>query len=181
MLPVPSEAFLAERHRLGHDRKDEIWEGVLHMPPPPSGPHARRATDLVVAMTAIARRRGLVAYGDGVGLYAPDVQPISYRCPDLALARPAHESERGLEGAVLVVEILSPGDESRAKLGFYGRVGVEEVWLLDPRTRALEILTFVAGRPTPVPPDRSPCLDLALAIVDGPRLRLADGDDVAEI
>lgn len=34
MLEVP-EGLLAERARLGHDRFDEMWEGVLHMVPPP--------------------------------------------------------------------------------------------------------------------------------------------------
>jgi hypothetical protein len=37
-----------------------------------------------------------------------------------------------------VVEVLSPGDESRAKLAFYHRVGVEEVLLVDPDGRTVE-------------------------------------------
>jgi Uma2 family endonuclease len=179
--PLPAEALLAERRRLGLDRADELWEGVLHMVPPPSGPHARRATELLLALAPIARRRGLIAYGDGVGLYAPEPRPISYRCPDVALARPDQESERGLEGAVLVVEVLSPDDDSRAKLPFYGRIGVEEVWLIDPRTRALELFTFAGGAPTPAPADHSPRLGIGLALVAGPRLRLVDGDAVHEV
>ena len=64
----------------------------------------------------------------------------SYRVPDLGFARPEHVSERGIEGrAVLVVEILSPGDESYAKLPFYRRVGVEEVLFVDQTTRAFEV------------------------------------------
>jgi len=35
MLEAPEE-LLAERRRKGHDRFDEVWEGVLHMLPPPS-------------------------------------------------------------------------------------------------------------------------------------------------
>jgi hypothetical protein len=36
MLDVPG-SLLDERRRLGLDVVDEVWEGVLHMVPPPSG------------------------------------------------------------------------------------------------------------------------------------------------
>jgi Uma2 family endonuclease len=42
--------------------------------------------------------------------------------------------------AAFVVVILSPEDESRAKLPFYFRVGVEEVLLVDPDERTIEWL-----------------------------------------
>ena len=38
MLEV-HEALIAERRRLGHDRFDEMWEGVLHMVPSPGFGH----------------------------------------------------------------------------------------------------------------------------------------------
>jgi hypothetical protein len=38
MLDVPA-ALLAERQRLGLDLFDEMWEGELHMVPPPSAEH----------------------------------------------------------------------------------------------------------------------------------------------
>lgn len=42
-IGVP-DRFLEERHRLGHDKQDELWEGVLHMvPPPPKDGSPRRA------------------------------------------------------------------------------------------------------------------------------------------
>ena len=64
----------------------------------------------------------------------------SYRVPDLGMARPKDVSERGIEGrAVLVIEVLSPRDDSYAKLPFYRRVGVEELLFVDARTRAFEV------------------------------------------
>ena len=64
----------------------------------------------------------------------------SYRVPDLGYARPEHVSERGIEGrAALVVEVLSPRDESYEKLPFYRRVGVEEVLFVDQATKAFEV------------------------------------------
>ncbi|MGI9120683.1 MAG: hypothetical protein ACR2G7_11290 [Acidimicrobiales bacterium] len=38
LLEAP-QSLLEERRRLGLDIFDEMWEGVLHMVPPPGGPH----------------------------------------------------------------------------------------------------------------------------------------------
>ena len=39
-LPI-SQAVLNERRRMGHDRRDEMWKGTLHMVPPPHEAHQR--------------------------------------------------------------------------------------------------------------------------------------------
>jgi hypothetical protein len=46
--PLPPEltALLERRERLGLDRKDEVWEGVLHVVPSPSGRHGDLAAQL---------------------------------------------------------------------------------------------------------------------------------------
>ena len=41
--PTELEQLLERRHRLDQDRRDEVWEGVLHMIPPPSHEHERIA------------------------------------------------------------------------------------------------------------------------------------------
>ncbi|MEO8843780.1 MAG: Uma2 family endonuclease, partial [Kofleriaceae bacterium] len=140
-LEVP-ESFLEERRRLGHDKKDELWDGVLHMVPPPSSRHQRVSIDLLVALADIARRLGLEFWSDSTGLFGPGE---NWRIPDVTFARPDQASERGLESAELVVETLSPNDESRKKLPFYARIGVREVWLVDPATRVVEIFALQAG------------------------------------
>src|SRR5262249_13356501 len=109
-LSVPEE-FLAERRRLGHDKLDEVWDGVLHMTPTPLSKHARRCTDLVVALHPITHRRGLLVWSDGTGLYGPQGSKDNYRVPDLSVSRPDQVSRRGLESAELVVEMLSEHDE----------------------------------------------------------------------
>jgi Uma2 family endonuclease len=183
-IDVP-EAFLEERRRLGHDRKDELWEGVLHMVPPASFIHGHRAVDIYNALRPIAAKRGLVAHPDGLGVFAPETDPASWRIPDASLTRPDQISVRGLEGAVLAIEVLSPNDESYAKLPFYARVGVREVWIVEPNTCEPEIFTVAEGRFVIVPPasgvHRSPLLGITLEVVDGPRLRLRDGDATVEI
>lgn len=180
-IDIPEE-FLEERRRLGHDKKDECWDGVIHMVPPPSTIHDRFTLDLFSPLDAIAKRRGWRAWTAGV--YEP-TKERSWRVPDLSLAGSERVSRRGLEGAELVVEVLSPHDKSREKFDFYARVGVREVWLIEPKTRETEIyalreggyqpITFGAGVAT------SEVLGITLEIVDGPLLRLRDGDAISDV
>jgi len=140
MRGLVPEGVLEERRRLGLDRKDEMWDGVLHMVPPASSVQGLFGNDLSGTLRRPAKDRGLWHMNEP-GIFDPDVPGMSsYRVPDLGYARPEDVSDRGIEGrAVLVVEVLSPGDESQAKLRFYRQVGVEELLFVDPRTRAFEV------------------------------------------
>lgn len=174
----PDERYLEERRRHGQDKKDEVWDGVLHMIPPASYVHGNLIGQLLIALDPIAKRRGLIANVDGVGVFEHE---LNYRIPDITLARSDQISKRGLEGAELVVEMLSPHDEARAKFPFYAKVGVREIWLIQPETRVIEIFTLRGTAYAPVPPTSSPLLGIAISVVDGPRLRLRDGDEVYEV
>ncbi len=182
-LEVPEE-FLEERRRLGHDRKDELWEGVLHMVPPGSFVHGSVSDDLVAALTPMARRRGLLVRSGQIGVFDPNAGQ-SYRIPDVSVARPDQRSERGLEGAELVVEVTSPNDESREKFPFYARVGVREIWLVDPVTRETEVHGLRDQHYEPVAFEAgiaiSPVLGITLAILAGPILRLRDDDVISDV
>ena len=175
-----TEAFLEERRRRGQDKKDELWDGVLHMVPPPASRHGSVTVALHHAVHAIARCRGLRAFGEATGVFAPRADGADYRIPDAIIARPEQVSVRGVEGAVLVVEVLSPRDESRAKLPFYAARQIPEVWLLDPMSYAFELLTLTDGAYTPVAATAtgwtSPKLDIALVRPQGPGLVIVDGD-----
>jgi Uma2 family endonuclease len=61
--------------------------------------------------------------------------------------------------AVVVVEVVSPEDESRAKLPFYHRIGVEEAILADPERRTIDVL--VRGPRQSVPAEASVTLGIA--------------------
>ena len=126
----PDPSYLAERARLGLDKKDEVWDGVLHMVSPPASRHEDVVTRLLIVLYPICDARQLVVSMGG--LYARDE---NYRCPDVIVGRSAQRSERGFEGAELVIEVLSPNDESRDKFPFFAKVGVREVWLIEPKTR----------------------------------------------
>jgi Uma2 family endonuclease len=174
-LEVPSK-FLEERRRLGHDRKDELWDGVLHMVPPGSFAHAFVIKELVFALEVVARYRGMRAYPSELGIYDGD---DNYRIPDITIVRREHCTERGLNGADLVVEVLSPNDESREKQPFYAERGIRESWIIDPISRAHEIYELRRGKYNRVRSrfgvTRSPTFGIELSIIDGPLLQLVDG------
>lgn len=173
LLDVPDD-LLAERRRLGIDRWDEMWEGVLHLVPPPSGWHQEFGTELVVTLTPVAKARGLrLSYE--TGLFHSD---RSYRTPDLVVSLPVQRTARGVEGgAELVVELLSPGDETYEKLPFYAAFPVREVLVVNPDTRAVELFVLRGGSYHAVVADetgrvRSAVLGVTFATRDGPRLEV---------
>lgn len=180
--------LLDERRRTGCDRLDEVWAGVPHLVPPPSVSHQDFEYELEQALRSIAARRGLRTYHN-IALAVPGTGWTDYRVPDLSIAHPTQLSERALEGrAELVVEILSPRDESRDKLPFYAGRGVREVWLVDPVMREVEVFAL-RGRDYEVVPMidgaiRAPVLEIELCVVGGgagPRLRLIDGAFVTDV
>jgi Uma2 family endonuclease len=149
LLEVP-QAMLDERRRLGHDKHDEMWEGVLHMVPPAGGPHQKRGTYLVAALHVLAKRAGLEALYES-GLFEPG-RNDNYRVPDNVVFRPSSFSERGVEGrAELVVEFRSPNDESYEKLPFYASMEVQEVLILDKSH--IDLRHLVDGAYVPTEPD----------------------------
>jgi Uma2 family endonuclease len=150
VMPVALPDVLAQRKRTGADQWDEMWEGVLHMPPPPNLDHQ----DFEWSLETYLRLRW--APGRGAKVYhqaavAPiDAWPKSYRVPDLVLLLPqrfAIDRREYLEGAPdVVVEIHSPGDEAYDKLPFYAKLGVPEVWVVHRDTKTPEIHVLRRGR-----------------------------------
>jgi hypothetical protein len=81
---VPAD-ILAWRKRTGADRWDEMWEGVLHMPPMPNREHQ----ELEWAMETYprlrwARPRKAKVYHN-INIASPGGWPNDYRIPDLVL------------------------------------------------------------------------------------------------
>ncbi len=135
--PLPSriEAFLEERRKTGADRFDEVWEGVLHVAPAPTGAHGDVLLQVMEKLGPLARSAGLVPCAGGFNLGNVD----DYRIPDGGIRRGGSDATF-FDSAVLVVEVVSPGDETYAKLPFYAKHAVEEVVIVDPRTRSVSWL-----------------------------------------
>ena len=127
------------------------------MVPAPSGEHAYVAQQLAVILDRPCRDAGLVPAMGGFNLGESE---HDYRVPDGGV----HSAiPRGvwLPSAKLVVEIVSPGDESREKLPFYARHRVNEVLILDPREHTVDWFALGDGDYRPI--DRSELIDLASA------------------
>lgn len=144
-----SEDFLQRRHDRGSDIWDEMWEGVLHMPPAPNIEHQ----DFEYQLEAWLRMRWAAVRGrrvyHGVNLAPVGSWPDNYRIPDLVLLGEdcaAKNCRECLEGPpTAVIEIRSPGDETLDKLLFYANLGVPEVWVIDRDSRAVEIYALRAA------------------------------------
>lgn len=170
MLEAP-QAFLDERHAKGLDKSDEMWDGELHVVPPPSTEHQALGAELFLVLGPIAKARGLRPWYDPTGLFRPGVDD-DWRVPDQQFARPELASARGIEGAAsLVVEILSPNDETYRKLDWYASVGVGEALVIHPHTKRVELFANRDGRMEPVAPVVIECLGVRAETVDG-KLRL---------
>jgi Uma2 family endonuclease len=172
MRAVVPEVLLAERRAKGLDKRDELWDGVLHMVPPAGDAHQDVAGELFLVLGPLAKRRGLIARFE-TGLYkASD----DYRVPDQLIRTPGQGSARGAEGAELVVEILSPHDETWQKVPWYVELGVLEVLVIDPHDRTVTLLR--AG--VPVEPAHSEVLGVSLETLGG-ELRLTWEDGSATV
>jgi Uma2 family endonuclease len=147
------DPLLERRRRSGLDRLDEVWEGVLHMVPAPTHEHGDLESQLHTILRPLARRAGLTMVGQsnlGEGEH-------DFRVPDSALHRPG-TSGAWHPTAPLVVEIVSPNDESWEKLPFYAAHEVGEVLIVDPRKRTVSWLGLEHGEYQPI--ERSGLVDL---------------------
>ncbi len=190
MASVPPD-ILAWRKRTGADRFDEMWEGVLHMVAMPNRDHQ----DLEWAIETWLRKHW-VHGGHGrahhnVNVAAPGGWPDDYRIPDLILLCPdryAIDRNEYFDGApTVVVEIVSPGDESYEKHDFYARLAVPEVWMIDRDTKLPEIWVLGEKAYVRTQPDADGWLASGVTNVqlfgngDGClHMRIAGADDTAE-
>jgi len=154
--PPEIEQLLAERARLGLDRRDEIWDGVLHMAPAALRRHADLQAQVIAILHGPARASGLRAAGEFNLGHKGD-----YRIPDAALLEPGPD-QLYVPSAALVAEILSPDDETPEKIPFYAAHHVDELLIVDPVEHAVHWLALVEhGEYRPV--KRSGLIDLGAA------------------
>src|SRR5215470_7620398 len=130
ILPTIPPGLLEWRKQTGADKWDEMWEGVLHMPPMPNRAHQ----DLEFAIEAYLRLHWAPGCGGrvyhGINVASVGGWPKDYRIPDIVLLTPPRfgiDRNEYFEGAPdVVVEIRSPNDEAYEKLEFYAALEVPE-------------------------------------------------------
>lgn len=144
--------WVEERKNSDAAQWDEMWNGVLHMPPMPNRMHQDFEPDL----TAYLKRRWAKPRGNRVhhqvNLTSPDRDEHwthNYRIPDLVLLTPDRfhiDKSEYISGAPLVVvEIYSPGDEMYEKFDFCAGIGVREMWVFDRDTKEPEVYELFDG------------------------------------
>jgi hypothetical protein len=183
VVDVP-QWLLDERRAWGGGKRDEVWEGVLHMVPLALSEHSRIESELFVVVYGVAKERGLLAMFD-VGIFRHEKD---YRVPDFVVARHEHGARRALFTAELVVEVRSAHDETDLKIPWYAARGVREIVAISQKSRAVELYVGRDGKAIPVPADDNggvwlDTVGLRLAPVDtadGHRLHVT-GDGIDEL
>jgi Uma2 family endonuclease len=160
------QTLLESRRRSGMADMDEVWEGVLHMVPAPNYDHGRIESHLHRLIGEPAQDAGLEMIGQSnLGESEHD-----FRVPDSALHPSGTSGDRSEIGqhetAALVVEIVSPNDETWLKLPFYAAHGVQEVLIVDPREHAVHWLALDGDEYRPV--QRSGLIELGPEDLIGP-------------
>lgn len=151
------DALKERRQVSGLNRLDEVWEGVLHMVPAPSFGHATIGQQLAEILGPLARAAELVPAMQEFNLGDSE---DDFRVPDGGLHRPG-AAGIWLPTAALVVEIVSPGDETWQKLPFYATHRVDEALIVDPQEHAVHWLGLAHGEYRAI--EHSALIDLGAA------------------
>jgi Uma2 family endonuclease len=136
--PAELEDLIERRRRSGQDLHDEVWEGTYHMAPAPHADHGYLDAELARVLQPLAEAAGLVPSGPlNIGDGRED-----YRVPDRALLRRQVRAVF-VPTAAVVVEIVSPDDETYGKLPFYAAHDVDEVIVVEGRDMSVRIFRLI--------------------------------------
>jgi len=148
-LLFPTQGEWSEEEYLALDTNHlvEFSDGFIEVLPMPNILHQLLVKYLHGRLEAFVQSRAL-----GLVLFAPlsvHLWPGKFREPDIIYLRPGRvKNRRGQpEGADLVVEVVSEGEENRerdlvTKPAEYAKAGIAEYWIVDPETRRITVLTL---------------------------------------
>ena len=134
--PAELEELIERCRRFGQDLYDEVWEGTYHMAPAPHSDDGHLDTELAAILAPLAKAAGMTSSGPlNIG------HPDDYRVPDRAVLRERQHATY-VPTAAVVVEIVSPDDETFEKLPFCADHGVDEVAIVEGRERRVRIFAL---------------------------------------
>ena len=144
--PTPRKWTYADYRALPDDgNRYEIIEGVLYMANAPSYEHQYVSMMLSRALInhVLERKLGIVLAAPFEVHLSEDTRPVQ---PDILFIASTRQPKAGAKffaGAPdLIVEVISPGSlrlDRVVKFNIYEKVGVAEYWIVDPKTRAIEV------------------------------------------
>lgn len=138
------------RRKTGASRWDEVWDKVYVMSPLPNLQHQQLVGRIYAALAGLidATGRGQVFPGVNVS-DQPKHWKRNYRCPDVAVYLNENPAENcgthWYGGPDLAVEVVSPGEDPHAKLGFYAKVKTRELLVVHRDPWKLELLRYAEG------------------------------------
>ena len=124
---------------MGIDTFDEVWEGSYHVAPAAHPAHGYVDNELAVLLAPFA------APSD---LWAQSLRPRrARRLPSAGSWLPQRPADSTwVPTAAVVVEIVSPDDETYDKFGFYAAHGVDGLIVTDPAARTVTCWARTTGR-----------------------------------
>lgn len=141
--PHLAERLRADRAARGIDCWDEVWEGIYMMAPARNNEHQQLVSGLLSILQDVVGWPGIGRVFPGINVSdRSDDWERNYRIPDISVfLNDTTAVDRGSYwqgGPDLAVEVVSPGDQSRAKLDFYASVHTRELLILDREPWQLE-------------------------------------------
>jgi Uma2 family endonuclease len=142
--PVWEQKVRAERDALFPNNRDEVWDGVLVMAPLPNTEHQDIVFGLGMAFGMTVSRAAGDRIHPGANVSDRDAGwTQNFREPDVVVylgTNPARDAgTHWVGGPDLGVEIVSPGEDPRAKLAFYSAVGTRELMIVERNPWAVEL------------------------------------------
>ena len=138
--PKELRAMIARRQALGLDTHDEVWEGEYHMAPAAHPFHGYIYEEVASRLRPLAQAAGLVSTAE---FNLGDVG--DFRVPDGGLHR-ALPTVVFVPTAAVVIEVVSPDDETWQKLDFYAARDVDELLIVSGADRRVTWLPLRDGR-----------------------------------
>jgi Uma2 family endonuclease len=155
-----SRRLIRERHRMGCNQHDEVWDEVYVLAPMPDLKHQ----DLVEEFTSILRdvvkvpKLGRVQPGANVSDRRTNWKK-NYRVPDVLVVlnggRAVDCKTHWMGGPDFLVEIESPDEDISEKVVFYAKIGVRELLVVHRESRVMMLYRLqndeleLVGRSTP--------------------------------
>jgi Uma2 family endonuclease len=153
---LPHRALILDEHliklaydyrtRFGNPPYDEVWDGLLVLFPLPDNEHQEIRGRFCMPFHEIESK--YVAMGCNVSDRRDDWLP-NYRCPDYVVYLEGTTAEEcgthWCGGPDFLIEIVSPEENPREKLGFYAKVNAREVLIVDRYPWSLELYQLRDG------------------------------------
>lgn len=145
------EKIIQDRQDRGIDQFDETWDGTYVIYSPKDNDHQKIRGDLTSILYISFDLPGLGLVLPGANVSDQEVDwTKNYRCPDVVVFLDDTQAENRdthwLGGPDFAVEIVSPGDRTREKLGFYAKVNTRELLIVDRDPWGLELFRLADGK-----------------------------------